>query len=880
MHVLATREALLRQFAALRSQAVADQDDDVSHHTRASRHTGTRERSGGSGSGGSEHARRVRERLEAVQRVPLMDSLLPCGSVLVSAPAVAHLIRQLSESGHHYRALKLSAAIVRASRLLCRAARLPAPHVVKQERVVYRHVRSRKTQRKVVVKERVPVFRVVGGVSTMDVDGSGGGGGDAHARGEEALAALALGGEQSVAHAASSAVKPVGMLYQVEGAVVEEMVRVGLRMGAAGWKLADGVRDECFQGAVVDYTTGRGLPVPSEEQVAQFVRQPLSASSGVDASLVVVVGGVAHALLELVGLAQRHGRRQGGGLLPAPPLGANNEQALQPVRVPPSPLLLEIAQTHTDSSDVDRHRRYRAEFLQDAGRFSTLGNLIAMQFSTMLRNPLHAVQAMHCVWVAATATVLSTPSRGTVRGTGAGGGGTQGVEWLDARPFISLPGAEPTFTSLSVSASPSTLSALAEMRWLDQTRRQLQREVEADRGTVRALVSLTADEEGDEDYNRGATLASSPRTLSEVKSFLSGSQRDGGLTEGTSPSSVTGTSSSRSRRGGGRERSSTTSRDVMARRHEALVYHCWFSPTAASSSLRQQRERLWGLCAATLLGLSPDVGFGTHHVAQWSTAVLRNTIAAAAGVVLTPTPSARDEAAPSFDAAGTLTPPQRVLLHNTVRALLLSPFFSSTPTLRRDGDAEGERWRVLSSGYTPAVHSVHEFLHVQLHLWQELQRAGGAAGDEKDEDDEMVPRASTPVTAMVGRPSAEAVFVRELSAVLHGAAMASTHPAWQLYKRLLQNPVLAHWWLRHTLFDPSPELLLWIASAVPSTDCRREEVDVQSVTAIEGWARQLLTQPSSGTPTQDAAAVEEVAAMMQRALQRVPATRLPQRQRI
>eukprot|EP00796_Vickermania_ingenoplastis_P007578 gene7578-5343_t len=197
---------------------------------------------------------RAMQRLERdAASMPVLDRLVPHGVAVVPAVTTARLLRHLLEGGAAYHGLRLAAGIVQTMRTLRRAARQPLPELQETTRLVHRRVASRKDP----FKKRIVAVRMKRG------DGIDAAGLTPATPPPDASAALQL-------------------IFGLDEGVVEEAVRLGLRMGDAGQRLVEGLLRETISGAVVDFLQpqGRALPTLSLQTIEACCGWPLVSREG------------------------------------------------------------------------------------------------------------------------------------------------------------------------------------------------------------------------------------------------------------------------------------------------------------------------------------------------------------------------------------------------------------------------------------------------------------------------------------------------------------------------------------------------------------------------------------------------------------------------
>ncbi|KPA78055.1 hypothetical protein ABB37_06794 [Leptomonas pyrrhocoris] len=737
-----------------------------------------------------------RRRVEELRGVPLLDRLLPYGSATVSPDAAASLLRQLLEGGHPYKALKLAASIVHASRMLRHADRQPRPVLQQGYRTVHTRIWSRRALRHVLVKKKVPVLRLVGDVEGEGRNQEGGGGGRPGAT-------------------SRCAVRPVGLVFALSPRVAVEVARVGLRMGEAGAALVDGVQQDCVRGALVDFTEGRGLPVPSLADMDDALQGCVADDDACEAWWSVPSkthsragdssnsfdssgqrptsngqqrrGNSAGSLLQLLGVGE--GRSSPSSFRRSSLTTSLQEEEWMGARhrrIAPTPLLLEVLQGHTPPSDAARHTNYLRLLLQDVQRFSTWRVLFTLQYQACDRHSRYATARLDSLRSAARA--MQTVYVITTAGLGATGGDVAAASH---------------FTSSSSMAETSSdyNDGYAVQRRLAQ---------EAAGVMTQVLEWVLSDPSSISARRRhGAANSPVPSALSgslrvkDVKSMLSHdvSHYDGSLAS--------------------EEDAEDAAEGQQARRARlqlpVLLHHIW-TTSVEHRSATQRCTALWSICAATLLGTSAAalrhavsngragssgsgggseddyLGFSLHHSYV------------AAGVQMRA--HAPQQSAYYVDA--------------TVRALLLSPALQSEETAAHGGAAAAAtsdpEWpMLLSSARTPTVSTLREFLLLQLTLLTSLLEG--------------------PPSVVDGHPACTResmqTFVNSFTAV-HGALPvdAQNWPAWRLWRPMLRHPAVGHRWLLDALLHPSPSLLVWLVAAVARTE-------VESYAMLRTWLRCL-----------------------------------------
>ena len=731
-----------------------------------------------------------RSRLEELHGVPLLDRLLPFGSAAVSPDAGAALLRHLLEGGHPYKALKLAASMVRASRMLRHANKQPQPTLQQGSRTVHTRVWSKRLLRYVLVKKRVPVLRLVGDVE----------------RGEEEQS----GAEGRPGAQSRRGVRSVGLVFVLSARVVEEVARVGLRMGKAGTLLADGVQQDCLRGALVDFTRGRALPVPSMADVEGALRRFKGGGPGEevsDAPNTSSFGRSATSHASELAQAQRQQQQSfrkltehhtsisgdlmrlvgaGGEPLTISPSSLSTARRRTSLReeegagaphrrVAPTPLLLELLQTHTPPTDTTRHTSYLRFFLQDVPRFSTWPVLFALQYQACEPHSRYATARMDSVSSAARAmqTVYVMTITALCRGAGTAA-------------------ADPSLVLLTGNTRPH-MNVDAMQRQLAQEAEKMLPQVQEWILSDPSSLGPRGRREADDDAAH-ASLSSGPVRVKDVKAML---LHDTGYHSGVDDDDL-------GAHGGGREgEEGEDSADGLLRRRRrarlqlpVLLHHVWTSAVEHRSPL-QQCTALWAVCTATLLGTTSralshvlSTSKSGSDTADFAASALHHSYVAAG--VLMPSLAPPPQSSRYIDA--------------TVRALLLSPALVPEEKGNVTGAATttAEWPMLLSSAHTPTVSTMREFLLLQLSLLSSLL-----------EESPYSPRSD--VDASAGPPLQ--TFLNAFTAV-HGPLPAEVRawPSWSLFKPLLHHPAVAHGWLDDTLLSPSADLLVWSVSAVTRTD--------------------------------------------------------------
>ncbi|KAG5482597.1 hypothetical protein CUR178_05740 [Leishmania enriettii] len=765
-----------------------------------------------------------RQRLEELRGVSLLDRLLPFGSVTVSPDATASLLRQLLEGRHPYKALKLAASIVHASRMLRHADKQPRPSLQQCFQMVHTRVWSRRSQRHVLVKKRVPILRLVGDLSSEGLDDG-----------------IARPGAQ-----ARRSVRPVGLAFVISDRVVVEMARVGLRMGAAGAALVNGVVQDCQRGALLDFTFQRGLPVPALQDIAEMLSeerlaQSLSSMAAPAATSVAATasplqpserkghGGRRHGaegsekvLLVIMGLDGGEARLGGG----SDGLGAPHQ------RIAPTPALLEVLETHTPPSSTAEHTAYLKLLLQDVARFSTMPVLLALQYQACFNRSRYATSRADGLSGAAAA--MQTAYVMTLSATGIASSFTESMR----APSCPTPAADG-------GDAPRTCPTPAECSQLLQV---LRAEAEIQRPAVQEAVFSDASSLG---RHRGAdegacslslTASQGNLCMDEVKALLLGTSRGGGALQ---------------ERAGEEHDAEGVASAVPAGRRKpklslaVLLHHVWSSSILARSPA-QQITSLWAVCAATLLGLAE--------------AALRRSCGssiAERGRLEADGTHASLALRHAYVAAGLLlrqAAPQRSPLYvdATVKALLLcrpvasgeesgkknsgvaytgrsSPSSTAIPThtTRADddfasthrGEHPKDAWPMLLSSATPArVRSLPVFLALQCAFCTAVYAAG-----------ESTPAAEASLLPRI--PSCLASLLEGLAAVRTAPPdRVREWPAWELFAPLLRHPVLAQMWLHDTFVCPSSHLLMWLVGAL-------SQDDVEGYAMLRAWLSHIQAGP-------------------------------------
>ncbi|KPI82917.1 hypothetical protein ABL78_8069 [Leptomonas seymouri] len=789
---LATQQSLMQEYEQRRTaHDMADSDGRCSHQRRelvprgVSLAGGTRTRKYHTPSR-EDQREDQRGRLEELRGVPLLDRLLPYGSATVSPDAAAALLRQLLEGGHPYKALKLAASIVHASRMLRHADRQPRPLLRRVYRTVHTRIWSRRSLRHVLVRKRALVLRLVGAV-----EGEGQGQGEDGGR----------PGAQS-----RRAVRPVGLVFMLSERVVVEMARVGLRMGEAGAALADGVLQDCLRGALVDFTEGRGLPAPlladvedalqscqegefhetalsvpgaSRQRNTSNVRSCRSGNSGYLLRLLGAGDGQSsHAFLHRFspwtpGVAHRASLQEEEGM------GAPHR------RIAPTPLLLETLQGHTPPSSTTRHTKYLRFLLQDIPYCCTWSVLFTLQYQACGRHSRYATARMGGLSSAARA--MQTVYVITTASLSAHGGLTVAPHSLPNPPAdtqsLALPSNERD-ACISLQCCRSGISAV-----------QIQLAQEAERMITQVLEwilsdpsSLSARSRQDAAGHTVPAAPSGPLRVKDVKSMLS---RDAKNSDDSLESE------------GGEE--AVAQRQLMRRAKlqlPVLLHHIWMT-SIEHRSAPQRCTALWSVCAATLLGTSNTAL--RHAVGSGRSGCGGGSDDAEGDYLCLSLRHCYFTAGVQMRAHAPQQSPHCV--DATVRVLLLSPALlpeevgSSNRASPSKPDPE---WpMLLSSARTPTVPALRRFVLLQLTLLTSLLTAFASAIDSY-----------SPISRELLQG-----FVDAFTSA-HGARPEDVRdwPAWRLLAPMLRHPALAICWLLDTFLCPSPSLLVWIVAAVSRTD--------------------------------------------------------------
>ncbi|KAG5482071.1 hypothetical protein LSCM1_05788 [Leishmania martiniquensis] len=769
-----------------------------------------------------------RERLEELRGVSLLDRLLPFGSVTVSPNATASLLRQLLEGGHPYKALKLAASIVHASRMLRHADKQPRPSLQPGLRRVHTRVWSRRLQRHVLVKKHVPVLRLVGGLSS---DGLG----DGNAR----------PGAQ-----ARRSVRPVGLTFVISDRVVIEMARVGLRMGAAGAALVSGVMQDCQRGALLDFTHQRGLPAPTLQDITEMVSKEQLAQSL--SSMVMPAStpiAPAASSLQLHERSSHGGRRRGAqgsgaALLVIMGLGAGEARfggrgsegwGAAHQRIAPTAGLLEVLETHTPPSSTAEHTAYLKLLLEDAARFSTMPVLLALQYQACFDRSRYATSRADGLSGAAAA--MQTAYVMTVSAT---------------RKVPSLPESTRAPSSPTTSAAANGDDASRTCPIPGESSRLLQalrEEAEAQRPAVQEAIlsdasSLHRHRRVEEDVYSSSSLAASQSNLcmDDVRALLLGTFPSGGALQARAGE----------RRDG--EEGSAAAPAVRRRPRlslAVLLHHLWSSSMLARSSA-QQITSLWAVCAGTLLGLSEtalsrsrasgDTERGRLEAdGAHASLALRHAYVAAG-------PLLRQE-------ASRCSP---LYVDATVKALLLCRPLASAEESGKEKCSVAYEGRSRSSSATTASRATRTFDHCasthrsehpkdawpmlfssanatqvrSLPTFLALQCALCAAAYSVEED---ALAAEAPLLPLI--PASLASIMEGLSAVRAVPPdRVREWPAWKLFEPLMQHPVLAQMWLHDTFLYPSSNLLMWLVGAL-------SQDDVEGYAVLRAWLRHIQAGP-------------------------------------
>lgn len=824
---LEVREALMHEYEQRRAAYERNHEGRQGGHSHSFSGSGAsrvRKYYASSSQSPEERLAEQRQRLEELRGVALIDRLLPFGSATVSPDATASLLRQLLEGGHPYKALKLAASIVHASRMLRHADKQPRPSLQQGFRTVHTRVWSRRSQRHVLVKKRVPVLRLVGDLNAVGSDD-----GDARPGGQ-----------------ARRSVRPVGLAFVISDRVVVEMARVGLRMGEAGAALVSGIVQDCQRGALLDFTHRRGLPVPSWEDITDMLSKarltrslssmvaPASTSVAATASWQQLHECKAHtvrrrgtegseaALLAIMGVGGGEARLGRGDV---DGYGAAHQ------RIAPTPALLEVLQTHTPPSSSAQHTAYLKLLLQDVARFSTVPVLLALQYQACFGRSRYATSRADGLG-AATAAMQAAYVM-TVSAT----------EAAPSFPESSQTSSCPTSAAGGDDAS-CTYPTPAERSRLLQA---LHAEAEAQRSALQDAIlsdasSLRRDREAADAVSSPSSLAAlhANPCLKEVKALLLGTSQ-----EGDAP-----------RAGAGRVGEEGAAAVPAVRRRAklslaVLLHHLWTSSILARSAA-QQSASLWAVCAATLLGLaeaallrsqgSGDTAWGGLEADGTHASLALHHAYVAAGPLLRH-----------------VAPRQSPLyVDATVKALLLcSPLvccedsrkdnggiahagrLSSSPagtparTTRADGslapthcgEHPSDEWPMaLSSASAARVRSLPAFLALQCSLCTALYTS-----------EQCTLAAEAPLLPLV--PAHIASLLEGLAAA-HPAPPDRVRewPAWKLFAPLLRQPVLAQMWLHDAFLCPSSHLLMWLVGAL-SRD------DVEGYAMLRTWLERIQPGP-------------------------------------
>ncbi|CAG9572188.1 conserved hypothetical protein [Leishmania major strain Friedlin] len=823
---LEVREALMREYEQRRAAYERNHKEEqggLSHSFSGGGPSRVRKYYASSSQSPEERLAEQRQRLEELRGVALIDRLLPFGSATVSPDATASLLRQLLEGGHPYKALKLAASIVHASRMLRHADKQPRPSLQQGVRTVHTRVWSRRSQRHVLVKKHVPVLRLVGDPNAEGSD-------DDDAR----------PGAQ-----ARRSVRPVGLAFVISDRVVVEMARVGLRMGEAGAALVNGIVQDCQRGALLDFTHRRGLPVPLWEDIADMLSKARLAQSLFSMVTPASASVAATAPSQQLHECQAHSARRRGtegseaALLVIMGVGGGEARlgrgdvdgyGAAHQRIAPTPALLEVLQTHTPPSNTAQHTAYLKLLLQDVARFSTVPVLLALQYQACFSRSRYAtsradglaaataaMQAAYVMTISAIGTASSFPESNQA----------------SSCPTSAASAADGGDASRTY-PTPAECSRLL---------RALHAEAEAQRPALQeAILSDASSLHRHRGAADGVSSPSSPFALhtnpclKEVKALLWGtSQEDDASRAGV-------------RRDGEEGAAAVPAVRRRAKlRLAVLLHHLWTSSILARSAA-QQSTSLWAVCAATLLGVAEAALLRS----QGSSDTERGGLEAdGAGASL-----ALHHA---YVAAGPLlrhVAPQQSPLYvdATVKALLLcsplaccedsrkdnggvayaarsSSSLAATPTrtTRTDGslasthrgEHPSDEWpMVLSSASAARVRSLPAFLALQCSLCTALYTA-----------EQCTLTAETPVPA-------------HLASLLEGLAAARAAPpdrvrewpAWKLFAPLLRQPVLARMWLHDALLCPSSNLLMWLVGAL-SRD------DVEGYAMLRAWLEHIEAGP-------------------------------------
>ncbi|GET87509.1 hypothetical protein, conserved [Leishmania tarentolae] len=826
---LEARDALMREYEQRRAAYERNHDEkqgSLSHSLTSGGVSRVRKYYASSPHSPEERLVEQQRRLEELRGVALIDRLLPFGSATVSPDATAALLRQLLEGGHPYKALKLAASIVHASRMLRHADKQPRPSLQQGFRTVHTRVWSRRLQRHVLVKKRVPVLRLVGDLTTDGLDDD------------------ARPGAQ-----ARRSVRPVGLVFAINDRVVVEMVRVGLRMGQAGAALVSGVVQDCQRGALLDFTYRRGLPVPMWEDIADMlsrVRLNRSLSSMMaPASAFVTATASSQQLHEREGRSVRCRSLEGREAALLVIIGVDGGETrlsrgdvdsygAAHQRIAPTPALLEVLQTHTPPSNTTQHTAYLKLLLQDVARFSTVPVLLALQYQACfgrsryatsradgLGGAAAAMQVVYVMTLSATAigSSLHSPS-------------------MASSHFISCAATADGGDASRTYATPVECGRLLQA---------LHAEAEAQLPALQEAIlsdgsSLRRHRGAEDDVSSPLSLAAlHPNPcLRDVKALLLGTSQEGS----TSRPSV-----------GQDEEEGTSAIQAVRRRAKlslaVLLHHLW-TCNILGRSAAQQSTLLWAVCAAMLLGLAESVLLRPQGSSEAEKGRLEGD-GAYASLALHH----------AYVAAGPLlrhvAPRQSPLyVDATVKALLLcrplaccgdggkdnggvgyadclSSSLAATPTrtawtddslatTNRGEHASGEWPMLLSSATAVRVRSLPAFLALQCSLYTAVYTTEQY---KRGADNPSLSLAPTRMASLL--ESLVAAHVTPPDRVRQW-------PAWKLFVPLLRQPALAQMWLNDAFLCPSSNLLVWLVGALTRDD-------VEGYTVLRVWLAHIPAGP-------------------------------------
>lgn len=234
--------------------------------------------------------------------------------------------------------------------------------------------------------------------------------------------------------------------------------------------------------------------------------------------------------------------------------------------------------------------------------------------------------------------------------------------------------------------------------------------------------------------------------------------------------------------GGGRPRRHPSRRQ----HHEVVVQQ---AITRHGTDRRQQSSTLWCVCVATLLGLTADCIGGANTTATLAHRSLLYSFLSALHL--------RDD----FGAAEAVD--------HTVQLWLLSTLWHNGTSMPMSDNAPHT---LLSSAHSPVIHSFRAFMQTQ----RRLAKALGDAPSNR-----------------FSSPAWDTLFATSVETETPPLAAASvTHEAWLLLAPLLDHPDVAQLWLRHSLFQPSARLLVWISS-------RLDPQDGEGLACYGRWLRAL-----------------------------------------